>query len=556
MRLVVPTLLLYSTLIILGYCPESLLAQRRTDSTAVLTEALKQFQTQQGVHFTGSERNYNPFLNITVQGTVRGTYRKGGDVHFQAHDQFHSSEDEMFVLSGRTIRREPHTDRWNEDQRPGEALATVLPLSQNHVLSLPIIWMEAALAVPEQLGITESRLIGKTACWVVRLQTGADGHDAFSRALNKSLGGHPAGTVQRQSPKLHAEFWIARDSLLIQRLTIEIGSSTAGVPGSLSGSKKPVPEFSDTLSVDYHDYNQRLELKLPSQVTRLIERANRSAQNRATLANEEQARVGQSGASLLKDAADQSLRQGGYHFELDSRTLPLRQAFTADGVFVRNGFSTVRTHLVYNEMRARYYLKGDRIAMTVPAAGEQCFPFPVDDDLKKSHPHPRQLFLDSFVREPQVLGASMKHALPEKIEARWCHVVELRADTSTLVELGALLAWNPNTADGSWPDFPFTGLGVMRGMEGWSGPGASHQVRNLHWRIWIGVDDGLIYRLQRQVTTRVDITESKWKALGAPIREGKPYRGGDFLTTLELRIHDYNQDLEVDLPPFVLSCLR
>jgi hypothetical protein len=520
----------------------------------ILAQALKTFRQQEGVHFSGTESNYNPFLDITVSGQFSGTYRNTGEIHYQCRDQFHSNEDEVYISGKRVIRRLPHSDRWKEGQGPNEALAAVLPLSYSHLLAIPNAWMEAALAIPRKLNIREENVASeKRAFWVIGFNIAGEESAAFVQALNSALNGAQPGAPVAANLKLRGEFRIDKTTLLIQRAEIDAGGGPVAIKESKAQPSAPRREFSDTLLINYRDYNQQLDLKLPADVQRLLHPEEKRGQPNP-LPRERTAE--HSAAELLTKAWDKSLQQAGYRFEQDSQTDPLKQTFAADGIFLRDGISMMGAHLVYNEMHVRYYLRGNAIAMTHPALGDRAIPFRLDRDLEKSHPYPTQIFLENFGREARSLASEMKMGQPEIFEDRPCRLVQYAADTKMLAERSALLQWDARVSDGSWPEFPLTGLEIVRGMEGWKGEGAQEQVRNLRWKVWIGADDGLIYRMQRQVTTRLEINEEKWRALGAQVREGRPYRSRDFVTTLDLRIREYNTNLEFDLPASVQQFFR
>ncbi|HEV8131336.1 MAG TPA: hypothetical protein VGQ81_08785 [Acidobacteriota bacterium] len=548
---------LLSAIAFLGFCAHSAAALQTPNASPqdILIRALKQFRAQKGMHFEGTERNYNPFMNVTAEGRFSGTYRATGEIHYQCADQFGTTENEVYVLGKRVLRREPHTDRWKEKKEPNEGLAQILPLSATHILVLPGAWMEAALATSGTLEAAAPPAAG-IAAWVIRLRVEGEATREFSAALQKALGGETARAASSHAgPHLEIEFRIAKQSFLIERLKIEMSHSISRTDAGNQAGSKSNYEFADTLSIDYRDYNQALELGFPPQLKRLLspdatdaQAAKGSAGGRAPAA--------QKASDLMEKAWEKSLQQAGYRFEFDSQTDPLNRAFTADGIFRKAGISEMRANLVYNEMHARYYLKGETIGMTFPTLGDRCLPFRLDRELAKSHPHPQQIFLQNFGREARALAMDMKLGAPDKLDGRLCQVAEYGGDMKTLTEKSSLLGWDARAADGSWTDFPLTGLEIMKGMEGWSGEGVREFVRNLSWKIWIGSEDGLIYRMQRRVTTRIELTDEKWRSLGSQVRNGRPYRGQDFVTVLDLRIEQFNMDLDTAIPAFVQQFFR
>jgi len=93
-------------------------------------------------------------------------------------------------------------------------------------------------------------------------------------------------------------------------------------------------------------------------------------------------------------------------------------------------------------------------------------------------------------------------------------------------------------------------------MESWRGERVTEKVQSLRWKIWIGYDDGLIYRMQRQVTTGIEISEEKWNTLGRRYFKSAPDRGRDLTTVLDLRIKDYTAEMDYNLPPSVQQFFR
>src|SRR5688572_15733993 len=73
-----------------------------------IQQALSRSREHRSVRFSGSERNYHPFINITVRGTFSGTYSSGAVTHYRVQDESRVSETEIYTVGGRTFRREPH----------------------------------------------------------------------------------------------------------------------------------------------------------------------------------------------------------------------------------------------------------------------------------------------------------------------------------------------------------------------------------------------------------------------------------------------------------------